>query len=242
MKIILHLTYDEMKYIKRIWFYCLYVMVVMLLIFIEGCNKVDTKPADKTKVTDSDGNVYKTVTIGTQVWMAENLKTTKYSNGDPITTTTLNISGEAAPKYQWAYGDDVSNVSIYGRLYTWYTIADSRKVCPTGWHVPSDEEWESLKIYLGGENLSGAKLKESGTTHWLTPNTGASNETGFTAIPGGYRNLTGSYVSIQLSSYHWSSSDNAPLGWGQSLHYNDSLLLRGGFYKPTGVSVRCIQD
>ena len=92
-------------------------MVLMLLIFTEGCKKIDIKTVDKTKVTDSDGNVYNTVTIGTQVWMAENLKTTKYSNGDPITTTTLNISVEAAPKYQWAYGDDVSKVSTYGRLY-----------------------------------------------------------------------------------------------------------------------------
>lgn len=231
-----------MRCINRIMFSSLHLMVLLLLIFSEGCKKDDTKPIDKTKVTDSDGNVYKTVTIGTQVWMAENLKTTKYSNGDPITTTTLNISSESAPKYQWAYGDSVTNVSTYGRLYTWYTVTDSRKVCPAGWHIPSDEEWESLKLYLGGANMSGTKLKESGTTHWLTPNTGASNETGFTAVPGGYRNLAGSYVSLHKSCYLWSSTDNAPLGWGQSLLYNDNILLRGGFNKPAGVSVRCIRD
>lgn len=230
-----------MRSINRFWFGSLHLMVLLLLIFSAGCKKDDT-PIDKTKVTDSDGNVYKTVTIGTQVWMAENLKTTRYSNGDPIITTTLNISTEAAPKYQWAYGDDITNVNTYGRLYTWYTVTDSRKVCPAGWHVPSDVEWESLKLFLGGESMSGAKLKESGTTHWLTPNTGASNETGFTAVPGGYRTLSGSYVSLQMSCYLWSTSDNAPLGWGQSLLYNDNILLRGGFNKPAGVSVRCIRD
>jgi uncharacterized protein (TIGR02145 family) len=212
--------------------------------FANGCKKDNTTPTTKdlTKVIDADGNVYKTVVIGTQEWMAENLKTTKYNNGDPIATTTLDISAEIGPKYQWAYGDDATNVDIYGRLYTWFAIADSRNVCPTGWHVPSDAEFETLKTFLGTQSTSGVELKEAGTIHWSAPNTGANNLTGFTALPAGYRTMTGGYVSLHLSCYLWSASDNAPLGWGQSMHYNDSLLLRGGYNKQAGVSIRCLRD
>ena len=103
-------------------------------------------------VTDIDGNQYNTVTIGNQVWMAENLKTTKYQNGDEIGTTTpatLDISGETSPKYQWAYNGSEANVNTYGRLYTWYAVADERNICPAGWHVPSDDEWKTLEMFLG---------------------------------------------------------------------------------------------
>ena len=122
-------------------------------------------------VPDIDGNVYNTVTIGTQVWMAENLKTTKYRNGDLIGTTTpatLDISGESYTKYQWAYDGNESNVATYGRLYTWYAVTDTRNVCPTGWHVPTDAEWTTLTTFLGGESVAGGKLKETGTTHWAS--------------------------------------------------------------------------
>ena len=108
---------------------------------------------DKLTVTDIDGNVYQTVTIGTQVWMKENLKVTKYCNGDVIGTTTpasLDISGEDTPKYQWAPNGDESNVAVYGRLYTWHAVTDSRNVCPTGWHLPDDAEWATLTTFLGG--------------------------------------------------------------------------------------------
>jgi uncharacterized protein (TIGR02145 family) len=174
--------------------------------------------------------------------MTENLKTAKYSNGDAVPTTTLDISLESAPKYQWVYGNDSTNLATYGRLYTWHTVVDSRNICPTGWHVPSDTEWETLKSFLGGEAIAGGKLKESGTTHWLAPNTGANNETGFTALPGGYRSVNGAYVVINTSCWFWSASDNSPLGWGQSLHNTDAILIRWGFNKPAGVSVRCIKN
>ena len=229
---------------KRIWL-CYFIVTGLLLIFNNSCKKANDSPVEKLsadKVIDKDGNIYKTVTIGTQTWITEDLRTTKYSNGDAVPTTILDISGESAPKYQWAYGDDTANVATYGRLYTWYAVTDSRNVCPTGWHVPSDAEWETLKAYLGGESASGVKLKEAGTTHWQAPNTGATNATGFTSLPGGYRTLNGAYASIHLSGYQWSSSDDAPLGWGQLMRYNDSLLVRGGYYKPAGVSVRCIKN
>jgi uncharacterized protein (TIGR02145 family) len=234
-----------MKLRNRNWSYSV-LAIALALILIQGCKKTDTLPAEKslTTVTDIDGNVYKTVIIGAQVWMAENLKTTKYGNGDQIVTTTSDISGESSPKYQWAFGDDVNNADTYGRLYTWFAATDVRSVCPTGWHVPTDIEWETLKLYLGGDSIAGGKLKETGTTHWQTPNSGATNEVKFNVLPAGYRNYTGSFVSLQLSSYIWSSSQNPTpeWSWGQRIGYNDGILLRGGYYKQSGASVRCIQN
>jgi len=151
-------------------------------------------------VKDVDGNSYKTIKIGNQIWMAENLKTTHYANGDAIPdgTGAGDISGETDPKYWFAYVDDLNNVTTYGRLYTWYTVIDSRNVCPDGWHVPTDTEWTTLTDYLGGTSVAGGKLKETGTTHWTTPNTGATNETGFTALPGGYRSNNGAFLCIGI--------------------------------------------
>jgi len=242
---VLLLNYSQMKIKNRIWTRSLTVMGI-ILILTYGCEKADETPTEKSvaQVTDKDGNVYKTVTIGSQVWLAENLKTTRYDNGDQIATTSMDITGENTPKYQWAFGDDETIASVYGRLYTWHAATDSRNICPTGWHVPTDQEWEVLKSYLGGDSIAGSKLKEAGTSHWQTPNSGTTNEVGFTALPGGYRNYLGSFVSLQVSSYLWSSSPNPNPGWswGQRMYYNDATLLRGGYYKQAGASVRCLRD
>jgi uncharacterized protein (TIGR02145 family) len=229
---------------KGIWL-CYFIVTGLLLIFSNSCKKANDTPVEKMaadNVTDKDGNIYSTVTIGNQIWLAENLMTTKYSNGDVIPTTTLDISREATPRYQWSYGDDSTKIATYGRLYTWYTVIDSRNICPTGWHVPSDAEWETLKSNFGIDSIAGGKFKESGTTHWLAPNSGATNETGFTALPGGYRTFNGVYVGITLSSWLWSASDDSPLGWGQCLHHDDVIFRRWGFNKSAGVSVRCIKN
>ena len=209
-----------------------------------------TTPADLTgetgNVTDADGNVYQTIGIGSQIWMVENLKTTKYCNGDIIGTTTpatLDISAEAAPKYQWAFDGDESNVATYGRLYTWYAVTDSRNVCPTDWHVPTDAEWTKLTTYLGGEAVAGDKLKETGITHWTTPNTGSTNETGFTALPGGYRYLDGSIINIGLVGFWWSSDESSATD--AYYHYMIcyfSYLSKLYDNKKFGLSVRCIKD
>jgi uncharacterized protein (TIGR02145 family) len=199
-------------------------------------------------VKDIDGNTYKTVTIGTQVWMAENLKTNKYSNGDLIGTTTpatLNINSESTPKYQWAYDGNESNVNTYGRLYTWYAVTDSRNVCPTGWHVPSDAEWATLTTYLGGKRVAGGKLKETGTTHWQSPNTGATNETGFTALPSGYRDSDGTYGDVVDYGAWWSSSERSTTDAYYRYTYSHSnLVYRRCHYsdKRNGFSVRCLRD
>jgi len=197
-------------------------------------------------VSDIVGNDYKTIQIGSQVWMAENLKTTKYRNGDLIGTTTpatLDISAEATPKYQWAYDGDESNVAFYGRLYTWYAVTDIRNICPTGWHIPSDVEWETLKSFLGGGNVAGGKLKETGTTHWLPPNEGATNETGFTALPSGVHS-PGWFGNIGIYSYFWCSATepNKVDAVSQGIFTDAIFVVREANPKYSGCPVRCLKD
>jgi|ERR1035437_2181324 uncharacterized protein (TIGR02145 family) len=199
-------------------------------------------------VSDIDENNYYTVTIGTQEWMAENLKTTKYSNGDLIGTTTpatLDISSESTPKYQWAYDGNESNVDIYGRLYTWYAATDSRKVCPTGWHVPTLGEWEILLKPGNIIDIKGAELMETGTNHWNRSDIVGTNETGFTALPGGYR--YSSFEGMTSIGEYWSSDESAYPG--SSLYYPIPIsgaydmtpltMLRGRY---SGLSVRCLKN
>jgi len=204
-----------------------------------------------TPISDGDGNLYHTVTIGTQVWLVENLKTTKFNNGTVIPTTTSDISDITlfpTPVYQWPVDGNESNVAEYGRLYTfWVGVASNPlNVCPTGWHVPTDTELETLKTTLGGETVAGGKLKEIGLVHWASPNTGADNSSGFTARGGGYRQPTGTptggFVSFNVTSYLWSNTvDNTTLGWGQGMSTNNTVLLRGGYTNNDGVPIRCLK-
>jgi len=226
---------------NRIWITALSLMG-FVLILLNSCKKSNDSAIT---VADKDGNVYKAVTIGTQVWMAENLKTTKYLNGDSIGTTsqpTSNISGESNPEYQWAFGGNESNVATYGLLYTWYAATDTRNVCPAGWHVPTNVEFTTLMTYLGGDTIAGRKLKETGTTHWASPNTGATNETGFTALPGGYHGYEGSYNFMGYTGYFWSSTEvDANNAWYRGLYYNGSYDHNLSTSKMVGFAVRCIK-
>jgi len=217
-----------------------------LIFILTDCSKKDDNIP--ISITDIDGNVYTSVTIGTQVWMVENLKTTKYRNGDLIGTTapaTLEISQEATPKYQWAYDDDENNVVTYGRLYTWYAVTDTRNVCPVGWHVPSDAEWTTLTTSLGGEDVAGGKLKEAGTIHWQAPNEAATNESGFTALPGGYRYFFGDYYH-HIGNYGlwWSSTENSTAdAYYRTMFYGFTNVISYLYiYKQSGFSVRCLRD
>lgn len=199
-----------------------------------------------SKVKDIEGNVYKAVTIGSQIWMAENLKTTRYNNGDTIGTTyppTRDITGESSPKYQWAYNGSEDSAKVYGRLYTWYVVTDSnRNVCPLGWHIPSSSEWTILENFLI-KNGGGGALKETGLAHWDSPNSGATNSTGFTALGGGGRTETGAFSSIKHSGYWWTSASNSTtIGGSRSLHSYDTGFPGGGGTKGKGFSVRCVKD
>jgi len=233
-----------MKTNNKIWFIP-FITMGLVLILINSCKKAADNN-NSASVTDKDGNVYTSVTIGTQVWMAENLKTTKYLNGDPIGTTTpatLDISGESTPKYQWAYGGDESKAATYGRLYTWYAATDPRNICPTGWHVPTDAELTTLTAYLGGDSIAGAKLKGTGTGCWNSPNTGATNESGFAALPGGYRGYEGSSHYIGYTGYWWSSTEfDANNAWFLGLYYNGITDHNLSNSKMAGFSVRCLKD
>lgn len=229
-----------------------FIVSLFLLIFL-GCGggggggSADDSVPTTTTVTDIDGNVYNTVTIGTQVWMKENLKVIKYRNGDSIGTTTpatLDTQGEISSKYQWVYDGNEANATTYGRLYTWNTAIDNRGLCPTGWHIPSKVEWNTLTDYLGGFNVAGGHLKEVGTTHWQSPNTGADNSSGFTALPGGYRGSRGEFIWRGEVAYIWTSTEN---GAEEANGYQIGYAGVGGntysrFGKGHGLTVRCIRD
>jgi uncharacterized protein (TIGR02145 family) len=201
--------------------------------------------AQNSTITDIDSNVYQTVTIGTQVWMAENLKTTRYSNGDLIHNITCtsewdNLKSGACCDYKNTPGNSI----IYGKLYNWYAVNDSRNIAPIGWHVPSATEWTTLIAWLGGESVAGGKLKETSTNHWNSPNACATNESGFTALPGGSRYFSGQFLQMGMVGFWWSSSKSST-GYAYSLNlssdsnslgYYNFLLMSGG------LSVRCVKD
>lgn len=196
-------------------------------------------------VTDAEGNIYNIVTIGVQVWMAENLRAARYRNGDLIGTTTpatLDITAEVAPKYQWASYGNENNVATYGRLYTWYAVTDARNVCPSGWHVPTNAEWTSLNTYLGNSNIAADKLRETGTSHWTSPNEGATNETGFTALPGGHRDGGVTFGTIGESAEWWTSTGSSPENSYYWEIYSGTLWNIERGLGSIGFSVRCMRD
>ena len=195
-------------------------------------------------LTDLDGNIYKTITIGTQVWMAENLATTKFSDGSVIPSVTSDVvwAGLAKPGYCWYKNDEISFKPEYGALYNWYTVKTG-KLCPTGWHVPADEEWTTLTNYLGGEEVAGGKMKESGTTFWVDPNTGATNSCGFSAFPGGFRYYDGKFFDFGFSGYWWSATECLPsVAWFRFIYYNEPAAFRFNNQIRNGFSVRCLKD
>jgi uncharacterized protein (TIGR02145 family) len=212
--------------------------------------KTDIPVSDKTiefnftACTDGDNNNYPVLEIGAQLWMAENLKSTTYINGDLIGTTspaTLRLYNESTPKYQWSYDGNESNVSAYGRLYTWYAATDSRSICPTGWHIPADADWKTLTDYLGG--TTAATLKIMSTKLWATSNNHPTNESGFTALPGGDRHGSGVFHSIGDACSWWSGTEkDASYAWNRNLYYINSFVGRWDSFKDQGFSVRCLKD
>lgn len=191
-------------------------------------------------VGDIDKNIYKTIVIGTQTWMAENLRVSRYNDSVviPLIPDVSTWSGLSTPGYSYYNTDSVG----YGGLYNWYAVSPG-KICPVGWHVPGDVEWTTLINFLGGESLTGGKLKESGTSHWLSPNTGATNETGFTALPGGYRNSSGVYSNIKRAGYWWSSTEGTTLdAYYNFFFFNSNNTVKSNSNKTSGFSVRCVKD
>lgn len=196
-------------------------------------------------VTDIDGNTYRTVTIGNQTWMAENLKVTRYNDGTILPKVTDNSVWSMLRIGAWSeYANNPAYAASYGKLYNWYAVS-SGKLSPAGWHVATDEEWNALSATLGGNAISGGKLKEPGTTHWFSPNAGANNESGFTALPGGYRDNIGIYYSLGLGSIWWTlnaSELTTVKATYRTMVFDSRFLYKDSHEKMFGFSVRCVKD
>jgi uncharacterized protein (TIGR02145 family) len=212
------------------------VLIVVLLCY--SCKKDDDKV-----IKDNDGNIYTAVTIGSQVWMLENLKTTHYNDGTsiPLVTDSLVWLNLSAPGYCWYNNDQVVYGSAYGALYNWHAV-NTGKLCPKGWHVPTDEEWSILTDYAGSESVAGDKLKEAGPAHWGTINEDATNETGFTALPAGSRNGFQFYAAGDYASWWSATTTDNITAWCRVLYLGLSQAYREYNLKVFGHSVRCLKD
>ncbi len=196
-------------------------------------------------VTDIDGNIYKTIQIGGQTWMAENLRTTTYNDNTAIPNVTnfSNWDTLTTPGYCWYFNDASTYKAVYGALYNWYA-ANTGKLCPTGWHVPSLDDFNALETYLGGADVAGGKMKETGTAHWQTPNGDATNESGFTGLPGEFRDITVNFAAYPGVYGEWWSTtfQDQVNATSLTLFYNDGSFNLSGAPEDQGLSVRCIKN
>lgn len=238
---------------NKIWIWPL-IVTGLLIILTGGCKKTNNNPTDTlTKVTDKDGNVYKTVTIGKQVWMAENLKTTKFSDNTsiPKVTDLTTWTHLSTPAYCWYDNDSATNKPLYGALYNWFTV-NTGNLCPTGWHAATDDEYDSLELYLGiaraDVNLWGWRGTDQGTkmkntAGWAAGQNG-TNTSGFSALPGGYRYAAdGSFQAIGQWTYWWSNTAvDASTAYYRRLDGTSSGVYKGGVDKKAGKYIRCVKD
>lgn len=209
-----------------------------------GATNVHNPAKTYGKMTDQQGNVYKTIVIGAQEWMAENLKTTIYRNGNVIDNLSDPSQWSNTETGAWAsYNNDNQYDCPYGKLYNWFAVADPRYLCPTGWHVPTDGEWTTLTNYIGGAAVAGGKMKTTGLQYWISPNTDATNESGFSGLPGGYRSSSGDFYNVGNGGYWWSSSEfDASRAWYRFLTYNYDNAYQDRNDNRVGFSVRCLRD
>jgi len=259
-----------MKKKKPFWIFPLFVMSFLFMLSLTfGCEK-DEKPEEVKNpapdsiivfnpdltydtVTDIDGNVYKTIEIGTQTWMAENLKVTKYNDGTdiPLVTDDGEWNNLSTPGYCWFKNDEKTYKKTFGALYNWHAVGTG-KLCPTGWHVPDNGDWVILYEFAGADSVVEGNLKETGTTHWNSPNYGATNATGFTAIPAANRNNANNFAEgwLGIAGFWWSSSDyNANGAYWRKLYYDNKYYYTDQWMyidlendKVDGMSVRCLKD
>jgi uncharacterized protein (TIGR02145 family) len=220
-------------------------ILLSFLFMVFSCSKDDdseSEPEPEVKVMDLDSNEYNTVIIGTQEWMVENLKVTQLNDTTPIDMVTQEVdwSNRVTPAY-CLYNNSEFSKKTYGAIYNFHAVKTG-KLCPEGWHVPSEEEWNTLMNFLGGDTIAGGKLKEEGTLHWVTPNTGADNESGFTGLPGGNRTFSGYFQYIGKYGYWWSDSDSTICACGYRMAYNSTDVYKTNYHKQSGLSVRCVKD
>ncbi len=201
----------------------------------------EANPPAVESILDADGNAYTSVVIGTQEWLSQNLKTSKYCNGDPLVTDLFSISWQSSSVGAWAYyNDDPTMNDTFGKLYNFYAVTDTRGVCPCGWHVPTTIEWNTLSDFLGGPAVSGGILKS--TTNWNTPNVGATNASGFGAQGGGYRFSNGTYGQQNVYGYFWTKNTFGSNGVYRRFYFDSAAIQSVDYSKRGGFSVRCLKD
>ncbi len=218
---------------------------IACLTLFAACKK---KSAPDTGIKDADGNIYTEVKIGAQTWLLENLKTTKFRNGEPIPMVTDSAQWNSLATAAFCnYENNVSNGNTEGRLYNWFAVTDSRNICPPGFHIPTSAEMLTLVNFLGGAAVAGNKLKNTGIINWGSPNTGSTNESGFTANASGVRVSIGFYHRLLLGFY-WTSTNNpnpTMTNYAYYLHLQNGLAqgdVTPFLEKTGGISVRCIKD
>jgi len=222
-----------------------FIFLLAATAFFSGCNKDE----DVVKVTDVDGNTYEAVTIGSQVWLGTNLKVTHYRNGDAISMRDRTHWDANSTEGAFAdYEDSPANGELYGHLYNWYAVSDTRGLAPDGYHVATDNDWRVLGDFLGGDTIAGGKIKEEGVTHWMSPNVGATDEVNFTALPGGERVVSITYDDGKgIFASFWTSSNSVQypsLASFRGLEFDipDIYGRADAAAKSGGFSVRCVKD
>ena len=211
------------------------LLFLLLVLFAISSSKA------QTTVSDADGNQYNIITIGTQKWTKENLKTTKYSDGSNIDSVSSNTAWSNLTTGAFCHYPTYG--AVYGNLYNFYAVANPKNICPSGWHVATYDEWNDLVTYLGGQSVAGSKLKEIGTAHWGTPNTDATNESGFTAFGGGYRKFDGVFYNILDDGYFWHGTETGTdYAWYSVMDPSSGYLNITDNDKKDGMSVRCIKN
>ena len=212
------------------------LLLPLLSILIHtSCKKPNTNSVNPTIAS---------IKICNQIWMVRNLDVSTYRNGDPIPQVTDPTAWAGLTTGAWCYyNNDPANGTVYGKLYNWYAVNDPRGLAPAGWHVPTDAEWTTLSTCLGGDVVAGGAMKEIGITHWSSPNTGATNNSGFTGLPGGFRNNVIFYI-VGTEGNWWSATEfNSSNAWSRSLDYFYGNIYRySGYDKLYGFSVRCLKD
>jgi len=221
-------------------------LIILSVILLNACNKdTPTPPVITTAAaTDIDGNVYNSVAIASQVWLQENLSVLHYRNGDPIQNVTNNTqwANLTTGAYCWYMNDEIQYKDTYGALYNYYTVADARNICPEGWRIPTQSDWNTLLLFFGGSSVAGGKLKEAGTADWYAPNDGATDESNFLALPGGDRVPSGPFEVIRQTAEFWTSTElNISTASVYFLGFEAGGLYNNPFDKKYGLSVRCIK-